>query len=100
MKRNLFYSHHCLKHVKCPDSNCTYEASPQLLAKHIQDVHNNDNNSGWKEITIEGKKLRILIGTSPDEVNEWRNERKSKFPTIAMVLLKKEEQQKLLEGRK
>jgi hypothetical protein len=39
------------------------------------------SGSGYKEIDVEGQKFRVLLGTSPDEVEQWRAERRKRFPT-------------------
>ena len=38
-------------------------------------------NSTAQTIEVEGQSFRVLLGTSPQEVEQWRNERRSRWPT-------------------
>lgn len=75
----------------------------QVVIAHYHAVHGKFKGSGYKMIDVEGQKFRgaqhmwnasrevspviltlydiVLLGTSPDEVKEWREQRRKKFPT-------------------
>lgn len=76
---------HFKQHVKCQEPGCTFEAHVKVVEIHWQNVHSSF-----------AKKLNLNVNED-DKV--WRQERKSKFPTLARVQQKKElESQKSSKG--
>jgi len=60
-------------HQTCGIDGCTYFAHAEVLDKHIMHQH------------LTGLYNRIAQGTSPEEIQKWREERKKNFPTKAKV---------------
>lgn len=46
---------------------------------------------------MEGQKFKVLMGTDPSEVEQWRSERRKRFPTAAAVAQREQSHQKYLE---
>jgi len=53
--------------------------------------------SGYKTVDIDGQKFTVLVGTSQEEVEQWREERKLRFPTKENIEKKLKEKEKLIE---
>lgn len=49
-------------------------------------------------IEVEGMEFKVLMGTDPAEVEEWRNQRRKKFPTKANLEQKEKSRQELLDA--
>lgn len=47
---------------------------------------------------MEGKDFKVLMGTNPIEVEEWRQQRRKKFPTLANISQKKKEKREYLQA--
>jgi hypothetical protein len=58
------------------------------VSAHFLGAHGLYSGSGFTTIDVEGQKFEVLIGTSPDEVQQWRADRRKKFPTSATVMAK------------
>jgi len=71
---------HLGSHVQCNHGGCTFKASRKMLKLH------------WIQVHASGK-MRIKLDT-PEEIAKWREERKRKYPTLANVEKKKEEEAK------
>lgn len=71
---------HLGTHVQCSYDGCSFKASRKSLKLH------------WIQMHASGK-MRIKLDT-PEEIAKWREERKRKYPTIANVEKKKEEESK------
>lgn len=67
-------------HVQCSYDGCSFEASSKVLKFH------------WNQFHASGK-VKIKLDT-PEEIAKWREERKRKYPTVANVEKKKEEEAK------
>lgn len=71
---------HLGTHVQCSYDGCSFKASRKTLKLH------------WIQMHASGK-MRIKLDT-PEEIAKWREERKRKYPTVANVEKKKEEETK------
>lgn len=71
---------HLGSHVVCSYDGCSFKASRKMLKLH------------WIQVHASGK-MRIKLDT-PEEIAKWREERKRKYPTVANVEKKKEEEAK------
>ncbi|CAN0449004.1 unnamed protein product, partial [Ectocarpus sp. 12 AP-2014] len=72
---------HLQSHVPCPEKGCGFSALRKIVNNHHEAKHGQFSGSGFQMIDVEGKKFRVLLGTSPDEVAEWRAERRKRWPT-------------------
>ena len=81
---------HCKTHEPCRHPGCNFSASKKVVIAHFHGSHGLYSGSGFKIIDVEGQKFRVLLGTSPEEVAQWRAERKKKFPTAATAANKEE----------
>lgn len=81
---------HKKTHEPCTHPGCSFTASKKVVIAHFHSIHGLYSGSGFKMIDVEGQKFRVLLGTSPEEVNQWRTDRKKNFPTSANVAQKKE----------
>jgi hypothetical protein len=93
---------HVATHEACPHPGCQFRATKKTVGAHWQLVHGQYSGSGLKEIEVEVegsvKRFKVLMGTSPEEVREWREERKRRFPSAVTVKAKEDERQKLLQA--
>lgn len=89
------YKAHCETHVPCDHPGCTFTASRKVISAHYQSTHGEYSGSGYKEIDVEGQSFRVLCGTSPEEVAQWREERRNKFPTKAQIQVKQTNKEQL-----
>jgi len=51
-------------------------------------IHGRYRGSGYKTFTIEGRRFRVLLGNTPEEVEQWKAERRRNYPTAANVARK------------
>ena len=77
------YDAHCANHEQCRHPDCTFSGTKRVVIAHYHSKHGQFSGTGYKVIEVEGQKFRVLLGTSPEEVEQWREERRKKFPTAA-----------------
>jgi hypothetical protein len=77
------YEAHCANHEKCSHPGCEFVATKKVLMTHYDTVHGDFSGSGYKTINVEGMEFRVLMGTRPEDVSKWREDRKKRFPTSA-----------------
>ena len=87
--RESAFTSHKATHEKCRHPGCLFEASKQAICAHYHITHGRLSGSGFQEIEVEGQRFRVLLGTSPSEIQEWRADRRKKFPTKERVAEKK-----------
>jgi len=75
------YETHLQSHEACKHAGCSFQGSKKVVISHFHSTHGQYNGTGYKMIDVEGQKFKVLLGTSPDEVEQWRAERKKRFPT-------------------
>lgn len=80
-KQKGAFDAHIATHEKCKQPGCTFSGTRKVVQAHFLSAHGEFSGSGYKMIDVEGQKFRVLLGTSPDEVEQWRAERRKKFPT-------------------
>lgn len=95
--RNAFEAHKNT-HEKCNHPGCSFSATKKLVVAHFHSAHGQFSGSGYKEIEVEGMKFRVLLGTDPEEIQQWRAERRSRFPTAANIMKKTETLQQLKDA--
>ena len=66
-----------------------------MVSAHFLSAHGIFSGTGFTTIEVEGQKFRVLMGTSPDEVQQWRADRRKQFPTTANVHAKAEHRDEL-----
>jgi len=88
MKGRTAFDAHCANHVECPKSGCAFKATKKVIAAHFESTHGQYSGNGYMNIEVEGQNFRVLMGTDPKEVTQWRQDRKGKFPTAARTLEK------------
>lgn len=76
------YNTHLSHHESCVHPGCIFQATAKVLVEHAENQHNEYAGAGFKEIVVEGKSFRVLLGTNPEEVAQWCNDRKKNFPTL------------------
>ena len=54
--------------------------------------------SGYKVIEVEGAAFRVLLGTDPGQVAEWRAERRKRWPSRANLARQEEEKRAKVEA--
>ena len=92
------YEAHCITHEKCRHPGCEFSGTKKVVIAHYHGSHGLFSGSGYKMIEVEGAKFRVLLGTSPDEVEKWRAERKNKFPTTDNISKKQMERDELQDA--
>jgi hypothetical protein len=86
---------HNRSHESCRHPGCSFRASKKVVVAHYHSAHGQFSGSGYKLIDVEGQKFKVLLGTNEAEVNQWREDRKRKFPTAETISKKKEDADKL-----
>mmetsp|Transcript_35125 Transcript_35125/g.76890 ORF Transcript_35125/g.76890 Transcript_35125/m.76890 type:complete len:556 (+) Transcript_35125:218-1885(+) len=86
---------HISAHVTCRHEGCGYTASKGLVNAHFASKHGKFKGRGLKTITIavpgcRVQKFKICVGSHPDDIQAWIEERKKKFPTRAKLKKKSE----------
>jgi hypothetical protein len=76
------YEAHLATHEKCQHAGCAFVGSKKVVGAHFQSSHGAFSGSGYKMIDVEGQKFRVLLGSNPEEIVQWRAERKNKFPSV------------------
>lgn len=74
---------HVKTHVSCHAPDCDFSASKRVVGAHFQTAHGQFAGSGLKEIDVEGQKFMVLVGNSPEDIAQWRAERRKKWPSVA-----------------
>ena len=69
----------------CRFEGCTFRASRRVVIAHFHAAHGKFAGSGFKSIAVEGQRFRVLLGTDPREVEQWRAERRKRWPSAANV---------------
>ena len=69
-----------------------------MVSVHFDLAHGAFSGTGYKEIDVEGQRFRVLMGTDAVEVEEWRNERRRRFPTAAAIERRGEAKRRLGEA--
>ncbi|CAN0387595.1 unnamed protein product, partial [Phaeothamnion confervicola] len=82
---------HAASHEPCRVPGCGFAASRKVVSAHYHARHGKFAGSGFKMIDVEGQKFQVLLGTSPDEVAQWREERRRRWPTPENVQRRAEE---------
>eukprot|EP01032_Pedospumella_encystans_P014240 gene14240-16370_t len=85
-------------HEKCNHPGCAFSATRKVVQAHFHGSHGQFSGTGYKTIDVEGQKFRVLMGQSPEEIEQWRADRRKKFPTAAVEEAKKKELAELVEA--
>ncbi|CAM9352629.1 unnamed protein product, partial [Laminaria digitata] len=72
---------HLQSHVPCPEKGCGFSALRKVVNNHNEAKHGQFSGSGFQTISLEGQSFRVLLGTNPEEVQQWRAARRSHWPT-------------------
>ena len=92
------YEAHCASHESCKHPGCSFSATKKVVIAHFHSAHGQFSGSGYKMIDVEGQKFRVLLGTCPDEVKQWREDRRKRFPTAATVDQKQQQQKRMRDA--
>jgi hypothetical protein len=85
------YNAHIASHEKCHHPNCTFSATKKVVSAHYHSVHGAYSGSGYKTIIVENQPFRVLLGCAPEEIEQWRAERRKRYPSIANITAKEDE---------
>ncbi len=89
---------HVATHEQCSHAGCAFSATKKVLSAHFHSIHGEFSGSGFKDIEVEGQSFRVLLGTSPEEVEQWREARRKKYPSVANVQSKLDHNARLSEA--
>lgn len=89
-KKSIDYQAHCKTHEKCSHPECSFFASKKVVTAHYLSRHGEYAGNGYKLVEVEGQRFNLLLGYSPEEIDEWKKERRKKFPTKERVQEKQE----------
>jgi len=62
-----------------------------VVGGHYRVAHGKYRGNGFRVLKVEGRSFRILIGNAPEEVEQWRADRRKNFPTAESVVKRREE---------
>jgi hypothetical protein len=96
--QNATYVSHCKCHEQCKHKGCDFMGTRKVLENHFNSFHGQYSGTGYKTIDIEGQKFKVLLGTVPEEVCQWRENRKRKFPSVNNIAVKQKEASLFVEG--
>ena len=82
------YNAHIQTHEGCKHPGCQFSASKKVVIAHYHAKHGLFSGSGYKDIEVEGRKFRVLLGSDEKEIEQWRAERRKQFPTLANIARK------------
>lgn len=83
-KRQNDYEQHISEHTTCPAANCNYTAHFMLVEQHFQTVHT---------LKLPGIEKTWNLDT-PEKIEEWRQERRKKYPKSEDVKKASDEREK------
>jgi hypothetical protein len=89
------FNAHEATHENCSHPGCKFSATKKVVSAHFHASHGAFAGTGYKDIDVEGQSFRVLLGTSPEEVEQWREARRRKFPSAANIENKSAYQEKL-----
>lgn len=89
------FTAHNAAHEKCQHAGCTFVGTRKIVSAHFLGSHGAFSGTGFTTIEVEGQAFRVLMGTSPEEVQQWRADRRKHFPTAATVQSKREHSEEL-----
>ena len=92
------YNAHTSTHEYCQHPGCKFNGTKKVVVAHFHGTHGEYSGTGYKNIDVEGTSFRVLLGTSPEEVEQWRAARRKKFPSAANVTTKQEDMARLDEA--
>ena len=92
------FNAHTATHETCTHTGCAFNATKKVVSAHFHATHGDFSGTGYKDIDVEGQSFRVLLGTSPEEVEQWRAARRKKYPSATNVLTKLENNEKLNEA--
>ena len=84
-KKEFDYQAHCKTHETCSHAGCSFVGSKKVVLAHYHSKHGLYAGDGYKTIDVEGQKFNLLLGYSPEEIENWKKERRAKFPTGTKV---------------
>ena len=61
---------HMKAHERCSEPACAFSGSKRAVAAHFHSAHGQFHGSGFKDVSVDGRQFRVLLGTSPEEVSE------------------------------
>eukprot|EP00624_Nannochloropsis_granulata_P003469 evm.model.NODE_27573_length_56350_cov_23.676434.8 len=82
---------HVSAHEECHYPTCTFQGSRQVVGGHYRVAHGKYRGNGFRVLKVEGRSFRILVGNAPEEVEQWREDRRKNFPTAENVAKRREE---------
>ncbi|XP_049536532.1 nuclear fragile X mental retardation-interacting protein 1 [Anopheles darlingi] len=71
------YQRHIESHRPCEVPGCTFVGHPMVMKKHARKVHSEEN-------THESQRAM----PSPEEIEQWKEERRKRFPTKQNIILR------------
>jgi len=89
------FTAHVATHEKCQHAGCSFSGTRKVVSAHFLSSHGIFSGTGYTTIDVEGQQFRVLMGTSPEEVQQWRADRRKQFPTAANVQFKGEHMEEL-----
>jgi hypothetical protein len=92
------YQTHCNTHEKCSFQDCTFTACKKVVSAHFHSTHGKYQGNGYKVIDVEGQKFNLLLGYSPKEIDDWKKQRKLKFPSATRVEEKRKDENDLIQA--
>jgi len=91
---DAFVAHNAM-HEPCSHPNCKFSGTKKIVGAHYLSAHGAFSGTGYKDIDVDGQSFRVLLGTSPEEVEQWRAARRMRFPSAANVTAKLQHSGKL-----
>jgi hypothetical protein len=92
------YDAHISTHESCRHPGCNFTGTKKIVIAHYHGAHGLYQGTGFKTIDVEGAKFRVLLGTSPEEVEQWRQARRKKFPCVDSIKRKQDEDDNIVEA--
>ncbi|CAM9556257.1 unnamed protein product [Chrysoparadoxa australica] len=90
---------HFKTHEVCEHEGCNFEGTRKVLSAHFQSKHGKFSGSGMQQVSVEGQQFMVLLGSDPKEIEEWREERRRKWPSARVIAAKQAmEEREVAEG--
>uniref|UniRef100_A0A182MJH6 FMR1-interacting protein 1 conserved domain-containing protein n=1 Tax=Anopheles culicifacies TaxID=139723 RepID=A0A182MJH6_9DIPT len=75
------YKQHLANHTPCTVAGCKFVGHPMIMKRHERQMHRDENTA------------KDAVGPSAEEIEQWKEERRKRYPTKQNVILRQHAQE-------